>query len=117
MQPTGKAGGSWLSFGVKRKPMEVSVEQEIKQIQMDKSHVVILGAGASYAAFLHGDKNSVRLPLMNNFVDILGLNNLLSQPGIDFKTDNFEAIYNQLHQNDAHREIREELECGPGMIN
>ena len=86
------------------------MEQEIKQIQMGKPHVGILGAGASYTAFLNGDKNSVRLPLMNNFVDILDLNNLLSKTGIDFKTDNFETIYDQLHQNDAHREIRKELE-------
>ena len=78
--------------------MEVSVKQEIKQIQMGKPHIIILGAVASYAAFLSGDKNSVRLPLMNNFVDILGLNNFWSKTGIDFKTDNFEAIYDQLHQ-------------------
>lgn len=90
--------------------MEVSVDQEIKQIQMRKPHVVILGAGASCAAFPNGDKHGVRLPLMNNFVDILGLNSLLSQAGVDFGTDNFEEIYNHLHQNDAYREIREELE-------
>lgn len=90
--------------------MEVSVEQEIRQIQMGKPHIVILGAGASYAAFPNGDKNGVRLPLMNNFVDILGLNDLLTQTGINFETDNFEKIYDQLHQNDTHREIREELE-------
>ncbi len=90
--------------------MEVSVAQEIEQIQMGKPHVVILGAGASYAAFLNGDKNGVKIPLMNNFVDILDLNELLSQTSIDFKTDNFEKIYDQLHQNEAYRGIREELE-------
>jgi hypothetical protein len=90
--------------------MEVSVVQEIKQIQMGKPHVVILGAGASYAAFQNGDKNGIKLPLMNNFVDILGLNDLLSKTGINFKTDNFEIIYDQLYQNDAHRDVRKELE-------
>lgn len=90
--------------------MEVSVEQEIEQIQMGKPHVVILGAGASYAAFLNGDRNGVKLPLMNNFVDVLGLNELLSQTGIDFDTDNFEEIYDHLHRNEAHQEIREKLE-------
>lgn len=90
--------------------MDVSVEQEIKQIQMGKPHVVILGAGASYAAFPNGDKNGVRLPLMNNFVDILGLSDLLYQTGINFETDNFENIYNQLYQSNAHQEVREELE-------
>lgn len=90
--------------------MEVSIEQEIKQIQMGKPHVVILGAGASYAAFPSGDKNDVRLPLMNNFVDILGLNDLLCQTGINFEVDNFESIYDQLYRNNTHQAVREELE-------
>ena len=37
--------------------MEVSIEQEINQIEVGKPHLVILGAGASYAAFPNGDKN------------------------------------------------------------
>jgi len=90
--------------------MEVSIAQEINQIQMGKPHVVILGAGASCAAFPDGDRNGVRLPLMDNFVEVLGLNDLLSQSGIDFETVNFEKIYNKLHQNGTHREIREKLE-------
>ena len=90
--------------------MEVSVEQEINQTQMGKPHVVILGAGASCAAFPNGDKNGVRLPLMDDFVDVLGLNDLLSQAAIEFENVNFEKIYDQLHQNGAHREIREKLE-------
>lgn len=90
--------------------MEVSVEQEINQIEMGRPHVVILGAGASYAAFPNGDKNGVRLPLMNNFVDTLSLNDLISQAYIDVDFDNFEKIYSQLYHGDAHREIREKLE-------
>lgn len=90
--------------------MEVSVEQEIEQIQMSRPHVVILGAGASYAAFINGDRNGVKLPLMNNFVDVLGLNELLSQTEIEVETDNFEEIYNQLCRNEVHQEIREKLE-------
>lgn len=90
--------------------MEVSKEQEVNQIQMGRPHVVILGAGASYAYFPNGDMNGVKLPLMNNFVDILELNDLLSQTGVDFDTSNFETVYDHLCQNDTHREIREELE-------
>ena len=97
-------------FFLERKTMEVSVEQEIEQIKMGKPHVVILGAGASYAAFPDGDKNGVRLPLMNNFVDILCLNGLLSKTGINLKTDNFEEVYDRLYKNDAYRDVRKELE-------
>ena len=49
--------------------MEVSAQQEIEQIEMGRPHVVILGAGASYAAFPNGDMHGRKLPLMNNFVE------------------------------------------------
>lgn len=90
--------------------MEVSKEQEINQIRIGRPHVVILGAGASYAAFPNGDINGVKLPLMNNFVNILELNDLLSQTGVDFDTSNFENVYDHLCQNDTCQEIRERLE-------
>jgi len=59
--------------------MEVSTEQEINQIEVGKPHVVILGAGASYAAFPNGDKNRKKLPLMNNFVETLGIEELIER--------------------------------------
>ena len=65
--------------------MEVSVEQEIQQIQMRNPHVVILGAGASYAAFPNGDRNGKKLPLMNNFVETLGIEKLIERSGIKNK--------------------------------
>ncbi|MDT8452640.1 MAG: hypothetical protein RQ936_07855, partial [Gammaproteobacteria bacterium] len=56
--------------------MEVSAEEEIKQVEVGKPHVVILGAGASYAAFPNGDARGNKLPLMNNFVETLGIEKL-----------------------------------------
>lgn len=79
--------------------MEVSVQQEIEQIEMQRPHVVILGAGASYAAFPNGDMNGRKLPLMNNFVEILGLESLLARTRITFDTDNFEDIYDEIYKN------------------
>ena len=73
--------------------MEVSVEEEIKQIEVGKPHVVILGAGASYAAFPKGDKNGRKLPLMNNFVETLGIDDLISRTDLSFDSYNFEDIY------------------------
>jgi hypothetical protein len=49
---------------------------------VQRPHVVILGAGASVASCLDGDKNGRRLPTMNNFVDILGLRDLLEKMGL-----------------------------------
>ncbi len=60
-----------------------SQEEEINALFMERPHVVLLGAGASYAALPNGDKNGNRLPLMVNFVEILELNDLLQQYGIN----------------------------------
>lgn len=73
--------------------MEVSAEEEINQIKVGKPHVVILGAGASYAAFPKGDRNGRKLPLMNNFVETLGLEDLISRTGSSFSSTNFEDIH------------------------
>lgn len=90
--------------------MEVSAQEEIEQIEMERPHVVILGAGASYAAFPNGDKHGRKLPLMNNFVETLGLESLLDRTKITFESDNFEDIYDKIHKSSEHSKIKEELE-------
>lgn len=59
----------------------------------DRPHVFILGAGASKAAFLNGDKNGFKLPVLKDFVDILNLESLLKSVGIDPPYDDFENIF------------------------
>lgn len=59
-------------------------------------HVVILGAGASLAAFPHGDKFGRLLPLMNNLPDIVGLNTELKALGVSEQIDNFETLFDRL---------------------
>jgi hypothetical protein len=59
--------------------MDLSQREEIEQISTNKPHIVILGAGASIASFLKGDKNGNKLPSMLNFVDVLNLTTLLSK--------------------------------------
>lgn len=61
-------------------------------------HVVILGAGASLAAFPKGDKYERRLPLMNNIVEVVGLEPELQALGINTGTDNFEDLYEHLNK-------------------
>jgi hypothetical protein len=90
--------------------MEVSAEEEIQQIKMGKPHVVILGAGASYAAFPNGDKNGRKLPLMKNFVETLGMEELISRSGIQFASSNFEDIYSEIHKHTELSDLRDELE-------
>ena len=88
----------------------VSVEQEMEQVEVGKPHVVILGAGASYAAFPNGDKKGRKLPLMNNFVETLGLQDLISSTDLSFSSHNFEDIYSEIHRRPELEDIRKELE-------
>ena len=68
-------------------------------ITVGKPHVVILGAGASCAAFPRGDRNGKILPVMNNLVDtITELRELLDEHGIEYAGKNFELIYARLYE-------------------
>ena len=60
-------------------------------------HVVILGAGASLAAFPNGDKIGQKLPLMNNLVEIIQLENKLNEIGVDYHNRNFEDLFDELN--------------------
>lgn len=90
--------------------MEFTKEQEIEQIKMGKPHVVILGAGASYAAFPNGDRNDKKLPLMNTLVNTLGLDDILKSSGLNFHSTNFEDIYDQLYKSKQHEKLTTDLE-------
>jgi hypothetical protein len=60
-------------------------------------HVVILGAGASLAAFPKGDKFGRKLPLMNNIVEIVGLEHELQSLNITQSISDFEELYEDLN--------------------
>ncbi len=61
-----------------------NIEELVKDTRMGKPHVLILGAGASRAAFPKGDRNGKSLPLMDDFVETVGLNSILEEQGISF---------------------------------
>jgi len=73
-------------------------------------HVVILGAGASYAAFPHGDKNGRVLPLMRNMVEIIGLEPLLQSYGVTTGYEDFESLYDSLAADAKYKDLTIELE-------
>ena len=66
-----------------------SIDKLIKDTSMGRPHVVILGAGASLATFPNGDKSGKKLPLMMDFIDIMGLSSILDRYRIDYKNRNF----------------------------
>ena len=59
-------------------------------------HVVLLGAGASVASFPNGDANGRKLPVMNNFIEVLGLSKILDKEDIVYENGNVEQIYADL---------------------
>lgn len=91
--------------------MEVTIAQEIQQIEMEKPHVVILGAGASVACFPKGDRNGRIAPLMDNFIDVLNLAPLLDKANIDYRNKNFEDVYSGIYRKKEHDNIRQEIEA------
>lgn len=82
-------------------PMQKNVSQS--------PHVVILGAGASLAAFPKGDKNGVKLPLMNSLVDTLQLEEFVPQQYKPFVTD-FEKLYSSITNDPSEQELKQIIE-------
>jgi hypothetical protein len=77
----------------------VSVEQEAEDVFIDRPHVVILGSGASAAAFPHGDRDGKKVPVMEDLVSVAGLGDELSKAGIDHAGRSFPEIFRELHGN------------------
>jgi hypothetical protein len=72
-------------------------------------HVVILGAGASKAAFPRGDPNGRVVPVMQQLTECLGLVPSLKAAGfVDPK--NFEAIYDELATTGRNPTLVSEIE-------
>ena len=57
--------------------LRITKTQLVDQPKRLRRHIVILGAGASVAAFPDGDANGKRLPTMANFVEMLSLESIL----------------------------------------
>jgi hypothetical protein len=75
------------------------------------SHIVILGAGASIASTLHNPEPSgKKLPSMDNFIEVLGLADMLRAAGVDTSHTNFETVYSILYNRDPAAPLVKEIE-------
>ena len=90
--------------------MLMKKSQLITRPSKRRPHVVILGAGASVAAFPSGDANGKKLPTMDNFVEILDLEPILKRSGIEYENCNFEDIYSRLYESDSKSPLLKEVE-------
>jgi hypothetical protein len=80
-------------------------------LSIKRPHLVLLGAGASLAAFPNGEKSGMKLPLMNNFIEtVSGLSDYLDKCGVDYDGQNFEDLYSSLYDDSQYDELRQALE-------
>ena len=71
---------------------DYSCDEQICDTSAQRSHLVILGAGASTAACLMGDKNGRKLPVMLDLVDTLDLADDLQKSGVSCAVDQSKAV-------------------------
>lgn len=85
---------------------EVTVEQEVVDTSHGKPHVLLLGAGASFAALPNGDKNGRPLPLLRDVADTLKLVDHFPQELRDLAVENFEQAYSRLFERGSKEELQ-----------
>jgi hypothetical protein len=89
----------------------MNADDLIKNPEELPPHVVLLGAGASRAAFPDGDGAGNRVPVMDDLVEIAGLGSCLSGLDIgDGASQNFEVLYSRLLSDPALSSTRAEVE-------
>ena len=90
----------------------ISKSEGIEQVFEGGGHVVILGAGASIASNIRNpEKNGKQLPSMDNFINIVGLKDILHEIPEELRADNFEELYSNLHSEDHSSDILSEIEA------
>ncbi|MFR9547199.1 MAG: hypothetical protein SNJ29_16735 [Rikenellaceae bacterium] len=90
---------------------EFNFDRDFIPTMLKRPHLVILGAGASCATIIKGDKNGNKLSVMNNFIEELGMTDIFANINLKTRSSNLEDIYSELYERDDCDEIREELEC------
>ena len=75
-----------------------------------RPHVVILGSGASAAAFPGGDANGKPVPTMATLVATLELSSILQSAGFAGASENFEVLYSRLCSDTRTEALRQTLE-------
>lgn len=84
----------------------VSKDELLNNTSMERPHVVLLGAGASLAAFPNGEGNGKSIPLLEDLVEVVGLGELMEGAGVDHKTSNFEKLYSDICQDPSLNDLR-----------
>lgn len=90
--------------------LRITPEQEIQNVRPMRPHLAILGAGASRQAFLAGEANGLRLPVMIDFLDTLGLSEFMEKADLPGEDAHFEAVFSRLSLDPDNKGLCRELE-------
>lgn len=83
--------------------MAKTKEDRIKTVFGGGGHVVILGAGASIAStFRNPESKGKRLPSMDNFIELVGLSDIVRSLPENLRAKNFEQLYSNLHNDNPN---------------
>jgi len=90
----------------------IKTAQDLIEYPKDlRPHIVLLGAGASRAAFPAGDAAGRQLPVMDDLVDIVGLRSLIEQAELEGTPEgDFEIIYSRLASESRYAHTVREIE-------
>lgn len=81
-----------------------------KKGTIESPHVVLLGAGASKAAFPNGDVHGRKLPLMSELTDVLDLKDTIKKNGYLGDTSDFEAFYSEILDQTKYSNLVNEIQ-------
>lgn len=91
--------------------MSRTKEDRIRKVMGGGGHVVILGAGASIAStFKNPEMNGKQLPSMDNFIEIVSLQDIVSRIPKNLQSQNFEQLYSNLHEDNPDSDEIKEIE-------
>lgn len=85
---------------------------DIAELMRSRPHLFILGAGATKATIPNGDKYGRQSPVMENFLQEIGIENLLDDVKLNTKSKNIEAIYSELSGKPEYADIVAKIEDG-----
>jgi len=80
-----------------------------REPKINRPHVVILGAGASVAAFPDGDRAGRKLPTMDSLSTTVGLDELLKKSGINKREINFETLFSRIAEDRSQSGLVDEI--------
>lgn len=91
--------------------MALTKEDRVKTVYGGGGHVVILGAGASIASTIRNPElGGKQLPSMDNFIDLVGLIDIVDSLPENLRAKNFEKLYSKLHKDNPESDEIKEIE-------